>query len=141
LGACPHGEPWLFFFIERLSLFYSGGRAEHVDRKQKMSLESTRRAAPNNSFGIKLAGLIVRSVFILLLAALTVKVASPQIETLSTLGDTPSDLVRVVLGLAVCIWCIVNLFILPKGVEAYRIWVYLGFAVLPLSLLCAIVVW
>jgi hypothetical protein len=106
-----------------------------------MSLESTRRTAPNNSFGIKLAGLIVRSAFILLLAALTARVASPQIETLSTLLDTPDDLVRVVLGLAVCIWCIVNLFILPKDVQAYRTWLYLGFAVLPLALLFAVVVW
>lgn len=106
-----------------------------------MPLESTRRTVPNHNFGIKLAGLIVRSVFILLLAVLTARVASPQIETLSTLLDTPDDLVRVVLGLAVCIWCVVNLFILPKDVEAYRTWLYLGFAVLPLSLLCAVVVW
>ena len=106
-----------------------------------MSLESTRRTVPSHNFGIRLAGLIVRSVFILVLAAVTARVASPQIETLPTLLDTPDDLVRVVLGLAVCIWCIVNLFILPKDVEAYRTWLYLGFAVLPLSLLCAAVVW
>jgi hypothetical protein len=106
-----------------------------------MSLESTRRTASGHAFGIKLGGLIVRSVFILVLAGLTARVASPQIETLSTLLDTPGDLVRVALGLAVCIWCIVNLFILPKDVGAYRTWLYLGVAVLPLSLLCAIVVW
>jgi hypothetical protein len=106
-----------------------------------MSLESTRRTVPNHNFGIRLGGLIVRSLFILVLAVLTARVASPQIETLSTLLDTPDDLVRVVLGLAVCIWCIVNLFILPKDVEAYRTWLYLGVAVLPLSLLCAVVVW
>lgn len=106
-----------------------------------MPLESTRRTVPSYAFGIKLAGLIVRSLFILVLAVLTARVASPQIETLSTLLDTPGDLVRVVLGLAVCIWCVVNLFILPKDVEAYRTWLYLGFAVLPLSLLCAVVVW
>jgi hypothetical protein len=106
-----------------------------------MSLESTRRTIPSHPFAIKLAGLIVRSLFIVLLAVLTVRVASPQIETLNTLLDTPGDLVRVLLGLAVCIWCVVNLFILPKDVEAYRTWLYLGAAVLPLSLLCAVVVW
>ena len=106
-----------------------------------MPAESTRRTVPNHNFGIKLAGLTVRSLFILMLAVLTARVASPQIETLNTLLDTPDDLVRVVLGLAVCIWCVVNLFILPKDVEAYRTWLYLGAAVLPLSLLCAVVVW
>jgi hypothetical protein len=47
----------------------------------------------------------------------------------------------VALGFAVCAWFIVHLFILPKDAEAYRIWLYLGLAVLPLSLLCAFVVW
>jgi hypothetical protein len=106
-----------------------------------MPADSARRAISHHAFGIKMAGLTVRSLFILLFAVLTVRVASPQIETLSTLFDTPGDLVRVALGLAVCIWCVVNLFILPKDVGAYRTWLYLGAAVLPLSLLCAIVVW
>ena len=55
--------------------------------------------------------------------------------------ETPAEVVRVVLGFAVCAFFVVNLFILPKDAEAYRTWIYLGLAVLPLSLLCAIVVW
>jgi TRAP-type C4-dicarboxylate transport system permease small subunit len=106
-----------------------------------MPTGSAGRTISHHAYGIKMAGLVVRSLFILLLAVLTVRVASPQMETLSTLLDTPGDLVRVALGLAVCIWCIVNLFVLPKDVGAYRTWLYLGAAVLPLSLLCAIVVW
>jgi hypothetical protein len=106
-----------------------------------MPTGSAGRTISHHAFSIKMAGLVVRSLFILLLAVLTVRVASPQMETLSTLLDTPGDLVRVALGLAVCIWCIVNLFVLPKDVGAYRTWLYLGAAVLPLSLLCAIVVW
>jgi TRAP-type C4-dicarboxylate transport system permease small subunit len=106
-----------------------------------MPTGSAGRTISQHAFSIKMAGLVVRSLFILLLAVLTVRVASPQMETLSTLLDTPGDLVRVALGLAVCIWCIVNLFVLPKDVGAYRTWLYLGAAVLPLSLLCAIVVW
>jgi hypothetical protein len=47
----------------------------------------------------------------------------------------------VALGLGVCTWFVINLFILPKDPGAYRTWMYLGPAVLPLSLLCAFVVW
>jgi hypothetical protein len=84
---------------------------------------------------------VARTLFLLVLTVLTARVASPQIERLSSLYETPGDLVRVALGFAVCTWFIVNLFILPKDAGAYRTWMYLGLAVLPLSLLCAVVVW
>jgi hypothetical protein len=93
------------------------------------------------SFTIKVGGIAVRTLFILLIAVLTARVASPQIETLRSLLDTPDDLIRVLLGFAVCVWCVINLFILPKDAEAYRVWIYLGVAILPLSVLCAVVVW
>lgn len=93
------------------------------------------------SFRLKLGGIIARTIFILLLVVLTARVASPQVEKLRSVLETPDDLVRVLLGFAVCVWCIVNLFILPKDAEAYRVWIYLGLAILPLSVLCAVVVW
>jgi hypothetical protein len=42
---------------------------------------------------------------------------------------------------AVCVLLFLNLFILPKDSGAYRTWLYLGFAILPLSLLYAIAIW
>jgi hypothetical protein len=93
------------------------------------------------SFGLKLSGTIARTVFILFLVVVTARVASPQVEKFESLLETPDDLVRVLLGLGVCFWCIVNLFILPKDAEAYRVWVYLGLAILPLSALLAFVAW
>jgi hypothetical protein len=45
------------------------------------------------------------------------------------------------MGFGVCAWFIFNLFILPKDAGAYRTWMYLGIAILPLSVLCAFVVW
>jgi cell division protein FtsW (lipid II flippase) len=47
----------------------------------------------------------------------------------------------VVLGFAVCLWLVVHLFVLPKDAGGYRTWFYLGFAILPLSILCAFVIW
>jgi hypothetical protein len=96
---------------------------------------------PPPSSWVILVGLSFRTLFIIAFAVLTARVASPQIEKLRSVFETPDDLIRVALGFALCTWCIVNVFILPKDVEAYRIWLYLGLAVLPLSLLCTFVVW
>jgi hypothetical protein len=91
--------------------------------------------------GVRISGTLVRTLFLIVLTVLTARVASPQIERLSSLYETPDDLIRVALGLGVCAWFVINLFILPKDPGAYRTWMYLGPAVLPLSLLCAFVVW
>jgi hypothetical protein len=62
-------------------------------------------------------------------------------EHILTSYETPGDLIRVVLGFAVCLWLVVHLFVLPKDASGYRTWFYLGFAILPLSILCAFVIW
>ena len=103
--------------------------------------EPVKKAKPHVPVGIWLAGVAVRTIFLLILTALTARVAGPQVETMRSLFETPSDVVRVALGLAVCVWLVVNLFILPKDPGAYRTWMYLGPALLPLTLLCAYVVW
>jgi antibiotic biosynthesis monooxygenase (ABM) superfamily enzyme len=87
------------------------------------------------------SGVAVRTIFLIILAIITARVASPQIETLRSVLETPSDLLRVGLGFTVCMWIVANIFILPKDAGAYRTWLYLGPAVLPLSLLCAFVSW
>ena len=86
-------------------------------------------------------GVAVRTLFLIVLTIMTARVASPQIEHLTSVYETPGDLIRVLMGIGVCSWFIVNLFVLPKDAGAYRTWMYLGLAVLPLSVLCAFVVW
>jgi hypothetical protein len=86
-------------------------------------------------------GVAVRTMFLILLTVLTARVASPQIVRLSSIYETPGDLIRVVMGVGVCAWFTVNLFILPKDAGAYRTWMYMGLALLPLLVLCAFVVW
>jgi hypothetical protein len=86
-------------------------------------------------------GLTVRSIFIAILIFITVRVASPQMEHIWAIWETPSDLVRVAIGFAVCLWLAVHLFILPKDAGGFRTWLYLGVAILPLSVLCAFAIW
>lgn len=90
---------------------------------------------------VRLAGIAVRTLFLIILTIIAVHVASPQSEHIWSLYETPGDLIRVALGFAVCVWLVVNLFILPKDPDGYRTWLYLGAAILPLTVLCAIVIW
>jgi hypothetical protein len=88
------------------------------------------------------AGLTLRSVFLIALAVLTFRVALPQSETISTAWDTPNDLVRLALGLAVCAWLIVQLFRKPKDAAGgYRNWLYIGLAGIPFALICLYYTW
>lgn len=114
-------------------------RATHTN--MNLPLDTAGKSEPKPPVGVWLGGVAVRTLFLIVLTVLTARVASPQIESLSSLYETPGDLIRVVLGFSVCVWFIVNLFILPKDAGAYRTWLYLGVAVLPLSVLCAFVVW
>lgn len=100
-----------------------------------------KKTDPKPSRQVWFGGVAVRTLFLIVLTVITARVASPQMEHLSSLYETPGDLIRVLLGFGVCAWFIVNLFILPKDPGAYRTWMYLGVMILPLSLLCAFVVW
>ena len=106
-----------------------------------MSTAKTKGPGDEINWGVWLGGLAVRTIFIAILIIVTARVASPQMEHIWTLWDTPDDLIRVALGLAVCVWLLAHIFILPKDAAGYRTWLYLGFAILPLSLLCAVVIW
>lgn len=106
-----------------------------------MSTAKTKAPDAEISRGVWLGGLAVRTIFIAILIVVTARVANPQMEHIWSLWETPGDVVRVALGVAVCGWLLVHMFILPKDAAGYRTWLYLGLAILPLSLLCAVVIW
>src|SRR6202045_5443441 len=87
---------------------------------QEKQTGSVRKSDPRPPLSIWIGGVAVLLLFLILLTVLTARVASPQIERLTSLYETPGDLVRVLMGLGVCSWFIVNLFILPKDAGAYR---------------------
>ena len=91
--------------------------------------------------GLRILAVVLRSVFIGALVAVTVRISMPQSESISTVYETPGDLIRLALGFAICIWMVVHLFILPKDAEGYRTWLYLGLVVAPLASAVAIAIW
>jgi hypothetical protein len=90
---------------------------------------------------VRMAGKTLRALFIVILIVVTARVASPQNETLWSIYETPSDLIRLALGLAACLWLAIHLFIPPRDEAAYRTWFYLGLAILPLAVITTVVIW
>jgi hypothetical protein len=91
--------------------------------------------------GPRISAVVLRALFIGALVAVTLRVSSPQSESLASVYETPGDLIRVALGFAVCLWIVIHLFMLPRTAEGYRTWVYLGLVVAPLAWAVAIVIW
>jgi hypothetical protein len=121
---------------------------EDGDRRQieAMSAKPQQFGPPNVGtstipMGLRILAIALRTLFIGALVVVIVRVSSPQSETLSSLYETPGDLIRLALGFAVCLWIVIHLFMLPKNAEGYRTWVYLGLVVAPLALAVAIFLW
>ena len=90
---------------------------------------------------LRIAALVLRTVFIGLLVVLVARVSAPQVETIWSAHETPGDLIRLALGLITCIWLVVHIFMLPKDAKAYRTWIYLGLVAVPFTLLALVAIW
>ena len=91
--------------------------------------------------GLRIVGATLRAIFMACLLMITICVSMPQNETIWTADDTPGDLVRIILGFAVCLWIAVQLFRAPRDPQAYRTWTYLGLFVVPFALICLVSIW
>jgi hypothetical protein len=98
-------------------------------------------SAPEPASSLRVTATLLRTVFICLLIAVTLRVAMPQSETIWTIDDTPADLIRLILGLIVSIFLAAQLLYGPKDAHAYRTWLYLGLTAVPIVILLLFVVW
>jgi hypothetical protein len=114
-------------------------------RSNRMTQQPTKTEAKSPvsqiPVGMRVAGAILRLVFVVCLSVLTLRVSLPQNETIWTAYDSPGDLVRLLLGVAVCVWIVVQLFKPPHDAQGYRTWLYFGIAAVPFALLCVYVFW
>lgn len=90
---------------------------------------------------VRVVALILRAVFLGALIVLAIRVSEPQSETIWSAYETPGDLIRLVLGLAVAIGILIQLFRPPKDAHAYRTWAYLGIVLAPLAVVIAVAAW
>jgi hypothetical protein len=90
---------------------------------------------------LKLVAVVLRSIFLITLAALAVRVSLPQAESIWTIYDEPRDAVRLVLGFVVIVWIVYHLFRRPRDAQGYRTWMYLGIILVPLTLAALVAFW
>jgi hypothetical protein len=90
---------------------------------------------------LRMTATVLRVVFICIVVLITFIVSMPQNETIWTVYDTPLDVVRLLLGLAVCIWLAVQLFKGPRDSPGYRTWLYLGLVAIPFAVICLLAIW
>jgi hypothetical protein len=90
---------------------------------------------------LRIAGIVLRTVFILSMLIVTLHVSMPQSAAIWWIYDTPADLLRVIVGCVACLWLVSQLFAVPTDRQAYRTWIYLGMTAVPFALICIVGIW
>lgn len=90
---------------------------------------------------VRAAGLTLRTLCLAILLLVVLRVSYPQTETWDSAYETPGDLVRLILGVLVCLVILQEIFALPKDPSAARTWLFIGIPLLPLSIVFAIAIW
>jgi hypothetical protein len=90
---------------------------------------------------LRIVATTLRALFLGALIVIIARVSSPQSETIWTVHETPEDMLRLGIGFAACVWLVVHIFMFPKDVEGYRIWLYFGLVGVPLAWVIAIAKW
>jgi hypothetical protein len=105
------------------------------------NFDNTKLPSPDIPPLLRIAATSLRIVFIFLLGVVTLRVTMPERETLFSAYVKWGDLVRMALGLAVCVWLAMRLFKGPETLKGYWVWFYLGLVAVPFALICLIASW
>ena len=97
----------------------------------RLEIPLKRNCRRNVSPALRVAAIVLRTIFIVLLMVVALRVSLPQSETIWSAYETPADLIRMLLGLGVCAWLVMLLFQGPHDAQGYRTWLYLGLAAVP----------
>ena len=100
-----------------------------------------RVTAPEVPTPLRIVAHLLRATFLVALVVVAIRVSAPQNETIWSAYETPGDLIRLLLGAAVAIGIVVQLFRPPKDAHAYRTWAYLGIILAPLAVAVAVAAW
>jgi hypothetical protein len=90
---------------------------------------------------VRATALILRAVFLGALIVLALRVSAPQNETIWSAYETPGDLIRLALGVAVGLGILIHMFKPPRDAHAVRTWAYLGLVLAPAAVAITVVMW
>jgi len=98
-------------------------------------------SGPAISRRLQIFVLAVRAAFMILLLVMIAHASAPQSTSLWSAYEALGDLIRVAVGLVACIGIVIQLFTLPKDIQAYRTWLFLGLVMIPFMTICVIGTW
>lgn len=90
---------------------------------------------------LRVASTLLRGIFLGVLGTVTLRVTMPEKVTLFSPYAEWGDLVRMVIGLAVCVALAIQLFKGPKTSNGYRVWLYFGLVAVPFAIICLVAIW
>jgi len=88
---------------------------------------------------MRIGGVLLRTLFLIALAVMTLRVSIPQ--DVWAPHVTSGDLIRLALGMVLCVAIAIQLFKLPKDHESRRIWFFFGLAAVPITVIFAVGIW
>jgi FtsH-binding integral membrane protein len=105
------------------------------------NFNDTTLPGPEIPASLRVAATLLRGIFLCVLAVMALRVTMPEKETLFSAYVPWGDLVRMALGLAVCVWLAIQLFKMPKTTRGYRVWLYFGLVAVPVGLIVLVAIW
>jgi hypothetical protein len=86
----------------------------------------------------KIAGTLFRSIFLVAIAIITAWISLPDSLSAAALAHfSAADFVRAAVGVAICAFMAIELFRRPKDDHGYKAWVYIGLALMAVSVFVA----
>ena len=89
---------------------------------------------------LRVAGALVRSLFIVTLMAITWSLTIP-LKATDFAHFSTGDFIRVAIGILICLGMTLELLRQPRDVEGYRTWVYIGVGVAFVGLVFTTLKW
>jgi hypothetical protein len=107
-------------------------------RRQGAAMANSSEVLPSSKVPIrlKLAGMLFRSLFLIVLIVVTARISLPETLNSGTLAHFAlADFARMAIGITVCVFLFVQLFRRPIDDNGYKVWSYIGLALTSLLLL------
>ena len=110
-------------------------------KPQQLNSPDIRTPSSAVPMGLRILVIVLRASFLGALVVIIARVSGPQSETIWSAYETPSDMIRLAVGVAACLWLVIHMFMVPEDAEGYRSWLYFGPVVASLALALAIAIW
>src|SRR6185369_7870869 len=110
-------------------------------KPQQLNSPDIRTPSSAVPMGLRILVIVLRASFLGALLVIITSISGPQSKNIWSVYETPSDMIRLAVGVAACLWLVIHMFMVPEDAEGYRSWLYFGPVVASLALALTIAIW